>query len=311
MAKPVVVVTGATGFLGQAVVARLEPRWSVVEWETNLLDRERTRHSAERLGRPDAVVHLAKPRSEGIQTMLSDPLGYTSTLLRMDVNLIDAAARYWPDTPLVCTGSVCAYPQHTDAPTREIDLWMGYPELVNAPYGVSSRMQLELLNAAARQHGLPSVHFLTANLYGPGDSSAHVIPSLIRRMIQGREQPQLPLEVWGSPLITRSFLYVDDAAEAIARMIEPKNFPGGGADATVVNLAAAGTTSMQALVEALCAILRYQPRAVNYLGDKPTGHHRREFSIDRLRALLDWEPATTLAEGLQRTVDWHLKEILR
>lgn len=306
MAPNTAVVTGASGFLGKAVVLQLLGLgWTVQQWKGDLRDRHRTFASFATMPQPDVVIHLAKPRSEGIQTMLDAPFGYTSDLLQMDLNVIEGVSIWWPSTRLICTGSVCAYPAHTDPPTREIDLWRGYPEPVNAPYGVSSRMQLELLNAAWRQYGLSSVHFLTANLYGPGDESKHVIPSLIRRMLGAIAAQEPVFDVWGGPDVSRSFLYVDDAAEAIVRMAEPQHFPGNFHESTVLNLAAPGSTSMASLVTELCDLLEYTPHEVRYDESKPTGHRHREFSVERLQQLLGWVAPTELREGLRRTIEWH------
>lgn len=301
-----VLVTGGTGFLGQHVVAALKAAGANVcavgSAAANLLDLAATRRLvAQETTTASLVVHLAYPGSRyGIETSVRTPYTLASDLLQMDLNVIRACTLCHV-AKLLCVGSVCAYPERTTLPTDESQLWNGYPEPVNAAYGLAKRQQLALLQAARQEHGLNGVHLILANMYGPGDRSGHVIPSLITRMRQAK-QTQEPMVVWGAPEVTRAFLYVEDAAEGIVRALQAYDSP------EPLNLVREEETSMAALVRALATDL-HSVSKVTYDLSKPTGHRRRCFDTHRLQAALGWAPPTPFVEGLTRTVQWHLTHV--
>lgn len=301
-----VLVTGGTGFLGRHVAQRLEEigadAYAVGSSYGDLRDRLAVgRLFRQEITRSGYVVHLAYPGStEGIDTSVHHPFSLASHLIQMDLNVIQQCV-HEGIAKLLCMGSVCAYPETTSLPTEEGDLWNGYPEPVNAAYGLAKRTQLMLLEAARQEHGLNGIHLIAANMYGPGDTSGHVIPSLITRM-RVAQRDGTPLVVWGDPHVTRSFLYVEDAAEGVCRALA--TYDSGDP----LNLVSPVEVSMGQLVTWLSDRLGFTG-PIDWDPSKPTGHRRRKFSPTKLEAALGWVPATTLAEGLDATVAWHLAHV--
>lgn len=300
-----VLVTGSTGFLGRHVCGYLERQGADVYLHQlskgmgDLRAFPLPPFLRPVLTKNDLrVVHLAYPGSKyGIETSLKTPFSLAADLLRMDANVIQACGE-WGVSKLLCCGSVCSYPEATTLPTNEAQLWQGYPEPVNAAYGMAKRMQLTLLQAARQQYGLNGIHLILANMYGPGDRSGHVIPSLIRKVRHAKATGG-EVVVWGRPDVSRSFLYVEDAAEGIGRALAGYDSPDP------LNLCSREEVTMQALVEQLAWLLDY-PGPIQFDTSRPTGHLRRQFDTSRLQAALGWSPSTPFAEGLRRTVAWHL-----
>lgn len=296
-----VAVTGANGFLGLAVVRALRgAAYDVIETDVNLLNEHATEAAIARLPLHTPVIHLAYPGGDGIGDALAHPATIAMNLMRMDLNVIQACVRQHVPK-LVCIGSVCAYPEHTNLPTSEEMLWGGYPEPVNASYGIVKRTQLALLQACRQEFKLNGIHLILPNLYGPGDRTAHVIPALIRRIRVAKRDGATSITVWGHPDVTRSFLYIDDAAHGIVRALERYD---GGAPLNLVN---AGETPMRTLVHQLAERLDYTGAWV-FDTDKPTGHWQRNFSQQNMVRALDWRPLVSLGWGLQHTIEWHLTE---
>ncbi len=304
MSKRRVLITGSTGFLGAAVCARLrqDPQVELLASGVDLRDVE-TARLALRTFTPDAVIHLAYPGGDGIGDALARPATLAADLLRMDLNIIQATAEA-RIPKLVCIGSVCSYPEHTILPTDEAQLWAGYPEPVNASYGVVKRTQLMLLQAYRQETGLHGIHLILPNLYGPGDRSGHVIPALITRMRLAVRDGQQDVVIWGGPEVTRSFLYIADAAEGIVRALERYDQP------EPLNLVSGEEVSMRRLADHLARRLGYRGE-FHYDTTKPTGHIRRWFSQQQMQAALDWLPQTSFATGLDATVAWHLAQAPR
>lgn len=301
-----VLVTGGTGFLGQHVVAALRHAGAEVapagSLAVNLLRSGETHRFFCQEADPETiVVHLAYPGSRyGIETSVRSPYTLASNLIQMDLNVIRECTQRGV-AKLLCVGSVCSYPEHTTLPTDESQFWNGYPEPVNAAYGLAKRTQLSLLQVARQEHGLHGIHLILANMYGPGDRSGHVIPALITRMRQAKQTGE-PMVVWGAPEVTRSFLYVEDAAEGIVRALQSYDSP------EPLNLVRDEETSMGDLVAALAKNL-HGPSEVTYDLGKPTGHRRRCFDNHRLQAALGWTPPTPFAAGLAKTIEWHLTHV--
>ena len=290
-----VLVTGYRGFVGQAVCRRLVQHNHTVLFGPRIVSSWWYELA---IAAPDAVIHLAKPRSDGIGTMAQHPFSFATGVLDLDLQVIRACALAKPQPKLVCLGSVCAYPERAPTrPVREESLWSGYPEAVNAPYGIAKRTQLMLLQAARQETGLNGIHLVMANVYGPGDRTGHVVPATIRKMLAGTEK----ISVWGSPTVSRSFLYVEDAAEGIVRAMEGYDSPAP------LNLAPRDQTTM----DRLCADLRHLTGfrgEIVYDHTKPTGQKRRWYDISRMYAALDWQPTTTIWDGLRETVEWMKQE---
>jgi GDP-L-fucose synthase len=293
-----IAVTGAGGFLGTAVCAHLRGAGyeivpllgrSICDLRDPLAFPKWLAGAA-----ADIVVHLAYPGTDGIGTSLATPGDLAHEVLQIDLNVIRACAEAHVQK-LICIGSVCAYPEQVTFPTTEDQLFAGPPEWVNAPYGHAKRMQLALLEAYHRQTGLPYTQLILSNLYGPGDHSGHVIPVTIRKVLAAQAQGSPSITVWGDGTASREFLYVRDAATAVARAIHAPALND------YVNICSGEEISIRALVTQVMA-------HVGYTGDlvwdptKPNGQPRRQFSWRRAQQVLDWAPIYSFSTGLARTI---------
>jgi GDP-L-fucose synthase len=299
-----VLVTGGAGFLGQAVVARLQAagcRTIVVPRRARYdLTREA---DVERLfaDHPvDLVLHLAADVG-GIGYNLANP-GRTFYANAMMGALVMEHARRTGVRKLVAVGSVCAYPEHARVPFREDELWDGYPEPTNGAYGSAKRMLLVQGQAYRAQYGFSAVHLLMMNLYGPGDhfdpERSHVIPALIRRFIDAVEAGTPEIVVWGDGLATREFLYVDDAARGI--LLAAERYDGD----VPVNLGAGFEISIRDLAGLLAELTGYRGRLV-FDASKPSGQRRRCADVSRARELFGFQAEVVFREGLGRTIEWY------
>jgi GDP-L-fucose synthase len=294
-----VLVTGGGGFLGSHVVDRLR-----AEGEDPFVARRRDydltlREEAERLfadARPELVLHLAAEVG-GIGANRANPGRYWYANLLMGAHVLEQS-RLAGVEKLVVAGTVCAYPKFTPVPFSEDDLWNGYPEETNAPYGVAKKSILVGGQAYRQQYGLNTVYLLPANLYGPRDNfhetNAHVIPDLIRKMVGSRDEVVL----WGDGSPTREFLYVDDCVEGI--LLAARNYDG----AEPVNLGTGQEISIRELAETVADVTGFEGRIV-WDESMPNGQPRRRLDASRARELLGFEARTPLREGLERTVAWY------
>jgi GDP-L-fucose synthase len=300
-----VVVTGGSGFLGRALCAKLRARGaeqlvtpSSVEYDL------RRRDDVERLfadAQPDLVVHLAA-RVGGIGANQARPADLYLDNLLMGTYVIEQA-RHSGTAKTVVIGTICSYPKHTPVPFSETSLWQGYPEETNAPYGVAKLAQLVQAQANRAQYGQNVVYLMPTNLYGPGDkfhpAVSHVIPALIKKCVEAREQGLGHIEVWGTGAATREFLYVDDAAEGIALAAEHYD----GADP--VNLGADHELPIRDLVELIAEATGFEGE-IRWDTSKPDGQPRRRVDASRAADRFGFKPETSFATGLRATVDWYL-----
>jgi GDP-L-fucose synthase len=292
-------VTGGGGFLGSYVVERLRQRGDEVvvprRAEVDLTSWD----DAERLfagTRPEIVYHLAAEVG-GIGANRANPGRYWFANLIMGAHVLELARRHGV-RKLVVAGTVCAYPKHTPTPFREDDLWDGYPEETNAPYGVAKKSILVGAQAYREQYGLDAVFLLPANLYGPRDNfdldTSHVVPALIRKMLAGDDQVVL----WGDGSPTREFLYVEDAADAFLLAADRYSGP------EPVNIGTGAEISIRELAETIAGLTGFTGEIV-WDGSMPNGQPKRRLDTTRAEELLGFRAATPLHEGLARTIEWY------
>jgi GDP-L-fucose synthase len=300
-----IVVTGGAGFLGRAVVARLQRqgyrRIFVPRSRDYDLTHEEPVARLYRDAEPRVVVHLAA-RVGGIGANQANPGSFFYDNLVMGAMLMEHGRRAAIEK-FVAIGTVCAYPKHTPIPFQEEELWNGYPEETNAPYGLAKKMLLVQSQAYRQQYGLNAVYLLPVNLYGPGDNfdpaSAHVIPDLIRKFVEAKEAGSPEVIAWGDGSPTREFLYVDDAAEGIVLATEQYDRP------EPINLGSSFEISIRDLTQEIARAVGYQGRVV-WDTSKPNGQPRRKLDTAKAERLFGFKATMPFAEGLPRTVAWYL-----
>ena len=300
-----IVVTGGAGFLGRAVTRVLRERG--VPEDRIVVPRRRDcdltiEADVERLydtARPDVVIHLAAEVG-GIGANMAHPVRFFYANMAMGLHLVEHARRR-SLRKFVHTGTVCAYPKHCPVPFREEDIWNGYPEETNAPYGVAKKAIFVMLDGYRREYGLASAVVVPVNLYGPGDNfnpaSSHVIPALIRKCEEARLASAPEVVCWGTGAATREFLYVDDAAEGIVRAAEVMDEP------VPINLGGGIEIAIRDLVEMIAVACDYSGR-IAWDTSKPDGQPRRGLDISRAKSLLGWSPTQEFETGLKTTVEW-------
>jgi GDP-L-fucose synthase len=297
-------VTGGGGFLGRHVVQRLRALGVHELFVPRSADYDlRTRSEIQRALRdtkPNLVVHLAAVVG-GIGANQANPGRFFYDNAIMGVELIEQC-RATGVQKMVLVGTVCAYPKNTPIPFREENLWDGYPEETNAPYGLAKKMLLVQSQAYRQQYGFNSIYLLPANLYGPGDNfdprSSHVIPALIRKCIEARESNAPFVEVWGTGSASREFLYVDDAAEAI--LLAAERYNGGDP----VNLGVGSEITIKELVELTAELTRYIG-AIRWDRTRPDGQPRRSLDTSKARERFGFVAKTDFRRGLRETVEWY------
>ena len=297
-------VTGGGGFLGRRVVAALAERgcedvYVVRKSEYDLVkgaDVDRLYRDA----RPEVVIHLAAVVG-GIGANRENPGRYFYENMMMGVQLIEGA-RLGGVEKFVQVGTICAYPKHTPVPFREDDLWDGYPEETNAPYGVAKKALLVQCQAYRDQYGMNAIYLLPVNLYGPGDNfdpaTSHVIPALIKKFVDASEAGEREVEVWGTGGATREFLYVDDAAEGIVLAAEAYD------GREPVNLGSGHEISIRDLAELIARETGFRGR-VAFDASKPDGQPRRALDVTRAERLFGFRARTGFVEGLRKTIEWY------
>lgn len=303
-----VVVTGGTGFLGGHLVKRLRAEGARVtapsSAECDLLRADQS----ERLlaDSPDFVFHLAS-RVGGIGANRRSPGEFFRDTLLMGLHVLEAARKAGVRR-LVQVGTVCSYPKITAVPFREEDLWSGFPEETNAPYGIAKRSLIVGSRAYEQQYGLSSANVLLLNLYGENDhfepESSHVIPALIRKCLEAQESGSGVVEVWGDGSPTRGFLYVEDAVTGL--LLAALHAP----DSSPVNLGAPGEISIRELA-ALIGELAGFTGEFRFDPSRPGGQPRRALDCSRAEKLFGFRAQTPLREGLRRTIDWYRAERAR
>lgn len=305
-----VLVTGGSGFLGSFVVEKLRqrgPREIVVprsrEYDLRRLE------AIQRILRethPHLVVHLAA-RVGGIGANRAHPAEFFYDNLLMGVQLLHEAWQLGVEK-FVAIGTVCAYPKYTPVPFREEDLWNGYPEETNAPYGLAKKMLLVQSQAYRQQYGFNSIFLLPVNLYGPGDNfdldNSHVIPALIRKCIEAQERGDASIIAWGDGSPTREFLYVEDAADGILLAAERYN------KSDPVNLGSAFEISIKDLLEMIAQLTGFKGTII-WDTRKPNGQPRRKLDTSRAEREFGFRAKTSFEEGLRQTIAWYRSTVKR
>jgi GDP-L-fucose synthase len=304
LANKRICVTGGGGFLGQRVVNRLRESgcdnlFVVRRREYDLVRGD----DVERLYReikPQLVIHLAAVVG-GIGANRDNPGRFFYENIMMGVQLMEGA-RHHSVEKFVQLGTVCAYPKFARVPFKEDDLWDGYPEETNAPYGLAKKALLVQAQGYRQQYGLNAIYLLPVNLYGPGDNfdpaSSHVIPALIKKCVDAVEHGASSIEVWGSGSATREFLYVDDAAEGIVLATENYNGP------EPINLGSGREISIRDLATLIANETGFRGEII-WDRSKPDGQPRRALDVSRAIELLNFRAQTDFVEGLRRTIEWY------
>lgn len=299
-----VTVTGGAGFLGSYVVKKLEERGCndifVPRSKTyDLVDREACRRLYED-SKPDIVIHLAAIVG-GIGANRENPGLFFYKNLTMGAHMMEEA-RIHGLGKFVAVGTVCAYPKFTPVPFKEEDLWNGYPEETNAPYGLAKKMMLVQSQAYRQQFGFNSIFLLPANLYGPGDNfnpdSSHVIPALIKKCFDAKEIESNEMVIWGTGNATREFLYVEDCAEAILLASEKYN------KSEPVNIGTAQEISIRDLCSLICEIAEFNGNII-WDSTKPDGQPRRCLDISKAEKEFGFRARIGLRDGLRRTIEFY------
>lgn len=308
-----VTVTGGAGFLGSFIVEKLQARGAKDIFVPRKRDYDLVQPSeiARMLddAKPDIVLHVAA-LAGGIGVNRTRPAEFFYTNLMMGVPLMHAA---WERgvKKFVALGTICSYPKFAPTPFREEDLWDGYPEETNAPYGLAKKMLLVQAQAYRQQYGFNAIFLLPVNLYGPRDNfdleTSHVIPALIRKFIEAQERGDEQVELWGDGSPTREFLYVEDAAEGV--VLAAQRYDG----AEPVNLGSGREISIKALAELIGKLTEFKGKFV-WDASKPNGQPRRLLDVSRADEYFGFRAGTDFEEGLRKSIDWyrqHRKELVR
>lgn len=300
-----VFLTGGNGFLGKHVSKKLTelgctniytPRRIVCDLR-NMKDAE----AAVLNFRPDMVIHMAAICG-GIQANKDRPGKFFYDNATMGLNIIEAARRREVGK-IVVLGTICAYPKFTPVPFKEDDIWLGYPEETNAPYGLAKKMLLVQLQAYRQQYGFNGIYLLPVNLYGPGDNfdlqTSHVIPAMIRKFVEAKERSDEKVTMWGDGSASREFLYVEDCAEGILQAAELYNSP------EPVNIGSGNSITIKNLAEIIKDEIGYEGR-IEWDTSKPNGQPERQLDVSRAKEF-GFQSKTPFSEGLKNTVKWYLK----
>jgi GDP-L-fucose synthase len=299
-----VIVTGGAGFLGREVCSALSDYCPAEIFvprsrEFDLRDRDDINRLLD-VVKPDIIVHLAAVVG-GIGANRLNPGRYFYDNAIMGIELMEQA-RQCGVSKFVSTGTICSYPKHTPVPFREDDLWNGYPEETNAPYGLAKKMLLVQAQAYREQYGMNAISLLPVNLYGPGDNfdpeSSHVIPALIRKVIEARDCGRGHIDAWGTGNASREFLFVRDAARAITLATDTYD------ESEPVNIGTGHEISIRDLTELICRLCKFDGE-IRWDATKPDGQPRRCLDTTRCREKLGFTAQTSLVEGLRETIQWY------
>ena len=298
-----IVITGGAGFLGSFLIEKLKARGYsnifVPQIETCDLTGEADVERLYAQQKPSVVIHLAA-QVGGIGANRENPGRFFYANMIMGVHLIEHARRVGLKK-FVQIGTICAYPKFTPVPFKEADLWNGYPEETNAPYGIAKKALLVMCQAYRQQYGLNAIYLLPVNLYGPRDNfdlnSSHVIPALIRKCVEAKRKNATHIEAWGTGSASREFLYVEDAAEGITLTMEKYDSP------EPMNLGSGREITIKALTELIVRLTGFKGD-IRWDPTKPDGQPRRCLDVTRAKSEIGFVAQTPFEEGLKRTIQW-------
>ena len=300
-------VTGGAGFLGKHVVKKLEERGYTEIFiprskDYNLVDTEAVKRLYQD-SKPDIVIHLAA-KVGGIGVIKEKPGEFFYDNLMMGVQMMEQG-RIFEIEKFVAMGTVCAYPKYIPIPFKEKDLWNGYPEETNAPYGLAKKMTLVQSQAYRRQYGFNAIYLVPVNLYGPGDNfnpeSSHVIPALIKKCVDVIENNEREVVVWGTGKPTREYLYVEDAAEGIILATEKYDKP------EPVNLGSGFEISIRELADLIAKLTGFKGH-VTWDTSRPDGQPKRLFDSSKAEKEFGFKATTNFEEGLRKTIEWYKEQ---
>lgn len=302
-----ILVTGGAGFLGKYVVKKLEGRgckeiFVPKSKDYNLVEMEAVKRLYKD-AKPDIVIHLAA-RVGGIGATSRSPGSFFYENLMMGVQMMEQG-RLSALEKFVAIGTVCAYPKNIPIPFKEDDLWNGYPEETNAPYGIAKKMTLVQAQAYRQQYGFNAIYLLPVNLYGPGDNfdpeTSHAIPALIKKVFDAIDNKERKIVVWGTGNATREFLYAEDAAEGIVLATEKYN------ESAPVNLGAGFEISIKSLVALICELTGFDGEIVRDT-TRPDGQPRRLFDNSKAEKKFGFKAKMKFEDGLKKTIEWYQEQ---
>lgn len=302
-----ILITGAHGFLGKHLVRNLleerkVPKENLLLPTIEHLDLRKWEDCQKAVEGQDVVIHLAaKVGGIGLNREIPGQMFYDNAV--MGVQLMEAARQAGVEK-FVVIGTICSYPKFTHVPFREDDLWLGYPEETNAPYGLAKKMSLVQSQAYRQQYGFNAIYLLPLNMFGPGDNfeqkKSHVIAALIRKAYEAKKEGRNFIEVWGTGNPTRGFLYVEDGVEGIILAAEKYDKP------EPVNLGSDNEISIRDLAELICKLMDFKGK-IRWDSSKPDGQPRRRLDVSRAKKEFGFEAKTDLEEGLKKTIQWYVQ----
>jgi GDP-L-fucose synthase len=303
-----IIVTGGSGFLGTHLCKQLSSDYNQVfspsSKKFNLIDRDKCDELMSYAGKPDIVIHLAA-KCGGIGANMKSPGSYFYQNMMMGMNVIEAC-RKAKVSKVVLIGTVCSYPKHCAVPFLESDIWKGYPEETNAPYGIAKKALYVMLDAYKKEYGLNSTIIVPTNLYGPhdnfDDSSSHVIPALIKKIYYAKINKEPSVEVWGDGSASREFLYVEDAAKAIGKAAYTRT------DTRPMNIGSGKEISIKELAHKIKILMDYDGDLI-FNHNLPNGQPRRCLNTSLAYFSLNWKAETSLDLGLRNTIDWFVSTV--
>lgn len=303
-----ILITGAKGFVGKSLIQYLKNLNYINLIELNGktqcdLTNQRFVQYLIDLHKPDIVIHTAA-RVGGIGANMENPGLFMYENLVMGANLIETCRKYGKLKKFIMLSTVCSYPKFTNVPFKEEDIWNGYPEETNAPYGIAKKAIVEMLIAYHKQYGFESTTLIPANMYGPEDcfdpSKSHVIPALILKIFEAKRQNK-GIMIWGDGQPSREFLYVLDCVRAIEKSLYKNTGPDP------INIGTAIETKIIDLVDIIAKIMDYK-NEIYFDAEMPNGQPRRSLDISKAKELIDYEPLIDLQTGLEETINWFLQE---